>query len=120
MDWPSLIHSLGVPLVVLGALSYALWQAFIWAAREVVIPVRDKLLTKAIDLLDRLAACLDRHSDLLDRLEENVMRNAEQVTREHERCHSDHCQVIDAINELRDTVQGNKSHNPCRKKDNNQ
>ncbi len=67
--------TVGVPVATLAAVCYAIWRVLIWVGREVVIPVRDKLLNKGVTVLDRMDSSISSLQDLMERTGEKIERS---------------------------------------------
>ena len=52
------ITKVGIPMFLLIAVGLAIWRILVWVGREMILPVRDKLLAKAVDVLDRVDSTL--------------------------------------------------------------
>lgn len=70
-----LVKTVGVPVATLAALCYAIWMVLVWVGREVVIPVRDTLLTKGATVLDRMDSSISSIQDLMERTGEKIERS---------------------------------------------
>lgn len=63
-DWVALVRDLGLPIVALFGLSWAVWKAVGWTAANVITPVRDR----AFKLVDDLTSTLNIQSAALDKI----------------------------------------------------
>lgn len=70
MEWLSIAQSLGVPVMCLVALAFAVWKALIWTAREVLKP----LAAKHMDFVDRVARSVDTMTVAMKDLGESRVR----------------------------------------------
>jgi hypothetical protein len=70
-----LVKTVGVPVATLATLCYAIWMVLIWVGREVVIPVRDKLLTKGATVLDRMDSSIQSLQSLMENMSEKIERS---------------------------------------------
>lgn len=69
-----LVRTVGVPVAVLAVFSWAIWKILIWVGTEVVIPVRDKLISKAVAVMDQMSVTLATMSASLERITEQLER----------------------------------------------
>lgn len=115
VDWGvELIRSVGMPIATLAVFGWGVWQVVVWTGREIVLPVRDKVLVSLVALFDRLDATMtamdehlgrmaetvERHATVLDRIEETARKTEERVRTEHQFCRSEHCglqKTLDSI-----------------------
>ena len=63
-DWVSLARDLGMPIVALGGLAWAVWKTVCWTGTNVITPVRDR----AFKLVDDLTSTLALNSAALDKI----------------------------------------------------
>src|SRR4051812_28216228 len=59
MDWLQIGKDFGTNAVVLVALGVAIWRVMVWFGREIIIPVRDRLLTRLEQFFDGLDVTLN-------------------------------------------------------------
>lgn len=83
IDWVQLLQTFGLAVVILFALGVAIWRAAGWFAREIVIPFRDKLLARMLEVLSSLESTVtnvDRKTDhILDLLSNGVNQVVEKT-----------------------------------------
>lgn len=73
MSWPDiyqLVNTVGLPLVILGVMTTALWRVAIWAEKTVVTPV----LENHLKFLATMSVRLEEHSDRLRSIEESARK----------------------------------------------
>ena len=80
--WLNLLQTFGLAVTVLVAIALALWRIAVWTGREVVIPLRDKWLTRWDSFLADLSTALVKLDANLSRMAATV----EQQARTLERC----------------------------------
>lgn len=66
MDWLIVAQSLGIPVMCLVALAFAVWKALIWAAQNIIQP----LAIKHMDFIDRVAGSVDSMTGSMKQLGE--------------------------------------------------
>jgi hypothetical protein len=59
LDWVSIVANLGIPATILMALGIAFWRILAWVGREIIIPMRDRLLTRLTGFFDRVDDALE-------------------------------------------------------------
>ena len=75
--WIEIGRSFGVPVMVLGALMLGCYKVARWVGNELVIPVRDVVLTKALNILDKM----DRTITALESGMREMVNSMESYTR---------------------------------------
>jgi hypothetical protein len=118
MEWLPIVQSVGVPVTILAAFAWGVWQSLRWIGHELVIPFRDRLLARVLDLLDRtdhtltllnahlerMAATITRHADVLDRIDAATRATADRVVSEHAQCRSEHCGLQQTLDQIREDI----------------
>ena len=86
IDWLQLLQTFGLAVTILFAVGIAVWRASGWFAREIVIPFRDKLLARTLEVLAALEETVtnvDRKTDhilvLLNRGVNQVVSKTEEI-----------------------------------------
>lgn len=100
MDWVAVVQVVGFPAAVLVAVGLAGWRVIVWTGREVVIPCRDNLLSKAAAFFERVDAALSAMEKRLDRMAVAVEKQAEATTRIDQLCRSEHCDLQAGIDSI--------------------
>lgn len=107
MDWVAVVQVVGFPAAVLVAVGLAGWRVIVWTGREVVIPCRDNLLSKAAAFFERENAALSAMEKRLDRMAiaaerqaDAAERQAEATTRIDQLCRSEHCDLQAGIDSI--------------------
>lgn len=77
MDWLEVAKTFGVPVAILAAMMFAAWRTLKWFGAEVVIPIRDAILNKAIHFFDKLDVTVEKIETNVD----SVTRNMDVQTR---------------------------------------
>ncbi len=74
--WLQLLQTFGLAVVILFAIGIAAWKIVRWAGLELIIPLRDKGLTKFVAFLERIEATVGK----LDANVDSVTSNLSQQT----------------------------------------
>lgn len=74
MDWMNLMQAFGLPVTILFAVGLGLWRVIVWAGREIAIPLRDRVIVRMEQFLDRLDTALREISESFAILRESAER----------------------------------------------
>ena len=78
--WANLLQTFGLAVMIIVASGYALWKGVRWAGREIIIPIRDRIISRVITAADKLESTLDK----LDRNVEAGMKAFDSTSRKVE------------------------------------
>lgn len=70
--WMSLLQTFGLAVVVLFAIGIALWKASRWVGAEIIIPLRDTMISALTSFFSRMERGMDKMEDTLNRIDSNV------------------------------------------------
>lgn len=98
IDFVHLFTTVGLPTAALVAIGYAAWRFLGWFGREIIIHLRDRLVSRLTGFFDRVDTSLDsvtahmqQHTEALRDLKEAMTdnRDALDAVRESRVCHFD-------------------------------
>lgn len=81
MDWQRLFDTFGVPTVALIGMALAIYWVARFTAKELIIPLRERLITRIFNFFDRLDHTIDRMDTRDVQLDSKARRILEGVTR---------------------------------------
>lgn len=99
-DWLHIVQSLGIPAAILIFLGWVGWKAGRWIGAEVVIPARDKLLSRFFAFLDKIEQTVAK----LDVNVDAVTSNLEQQTVSLRAIREGHDRVAVQLEERHDSL----------------
>jgi hypothetical protein len=114
MDWIEIGRSFGIPVAVMAVMMFGVWSLARWIGTELIIPLRNTIVSKAIVLFDKVEKTLDTldknisevvsgmetYNKVLSNLEAASKLTAERIVAEHGICHSHHCAIADSLKEI--------------------
>lgn len=114
MDWIEIGRSFGIPVAVMSVMIWGVWCIIKWIGTELIIPLRNTLVSKGIVLFDKVEKTLDTldkniseivvgmetYNKILINLESSSKNTAERITAEHNVCHTHHCTMADTLKDI--------------------
>lgn len=82
--WVNLLQTFGLAVVILFAIGVGIWRMTRWFGAEIVIPFRDRLITKIVEAIDHLEDTLERIDRRTERTLEVLSRGVSQVVQKTE------------------------------------
>lgn len=70
--WVNLLQTFGLAVVILLAIGVAIWKGAGWVGRELIIPLRDKLLNRLVAFFDKMDDAVERLTTTLGKVDQNV------------------------------------------------
>lgn len=71
-DWLNLLQTFGLAVVILFAIGIAAWRSAVWFSREIVLPVRDRMLDRFIAFLGKIEGTVDKLNGNVDAITSNL------------------------------------------------
>lgn len=89
--WTTIGNTFGVATMILVAVGYGTYKGSGWLAKEIILPVRDKLIGRLLDFVDKLESTVEevkvniitvntvlaQHSKSLAAIEERISKKEE-------------------------------------------
>lgn len=103
-----------MPVLVLGVMMMGCYRIAVWTSREIIIPIRDTIVSKSIRLLDKIdntlvtldssikdiTSAMESHAKLLVDLESASKVAVTQATNDLQLCHSVQVSICDQLRAL--------------------
>jgi hypothetical protein len=94
--WVKLFESLGTATAVLAVGTAGLWVGLRWCAREIVIPLRDRVISGLVEFFAKLTVTMDKVTESVDKMSEAQDRMAE-VQHSQARMLDGHAKALERI-----------------------
>lgn len=123
MDWIEIGRSFGIPVAVMAVMMFGMWSLARWIGTELIIPLRNTIVSKALVLFDKVEKTLDTldknindivegmetYNKILLNLETSSKTTADRIVMEHSICHTHHCAITDSLKEIAEGLRDIKS-----------
>lgn len=70
--WAQLLQTFGLAVTILFAVGVAIWKGAGWFGREIIIPIRDKVISRVVDVADKLEMTLDKVDRNVDKMGHDI------------------------------------------------
>lgn len=72
VDWITLLQTFGLAVVILIAIGLAIWRLSKWTGKEVVIPLRDQVISRFLAFLSKIENTVSKLDTNVDRVTNNL------------------------------------------------
>ena len=95
--WYNLLANVGLATLMIAGMGYGLWRSLSWAGRELVIPARDRFLTRIGEFFDRVDTNLDRIETSLEKMTASMERMTSRVDDQYKMCEANGKHIEDVL-----------------------
>ena len=85
VDWLALVQTFGVAVAILVAVGLAAVRVAQWTAREIILPIRDKLMGRFLAFFDKIEETVAKVDRNVDQMTDTLERQSDSLSRMGER-----------------------------------
>lgn len=113
VDWVQLLQTFGLAVVVLFAVGVALWKAAGWVGREIIIPIRDRIIARVLGVADKLETTLDKVSQDIDLMLKLQGKQTGLTQKQALKVQEAACAMMEAADAAKKIVNGHGDNTPA-------